>query len=322
MNAKWGLRTRLGVVSAALLLTTVGHAVEQSAEVSLSPYLLPIEIGWSTSDGWVVSFRAAQVPTPLGVLSVKLTLPQASERYGARILLVTVGDQSQVFSLGGRRFVLDLPDNLRGQSTLTYADGSIHLAIPTPNRGAVYKTRERLERSPTLLALFQRLTDRVWPKWLEPLQTNPIEPNLGLAGLRLGDTEDSVVATLGWPSAINPDVRYDRHNRAYPFRNYIYTKGALLLGVYVDVSENPGRISSIRYADGALGASGLTPRTIDGLGVGSSERQIKAVSAEPLQEFTHYTEQCPGSKARMLEYLRFGFSVCDSHSRVYLIDLK
>jgi hypothetical protein len=105
----------------------------QDVEVSYGLPRLPIEISWSSSRGASIALKTPELITPIGTFSARLTLWESARRFpDTKVLVVVIGNQSYVYDLHGKRFILELPNNLKGKATIETDDGNIYLRIPNP----------------------------------------------------------------------------------------------------------------------------------------------------------------------------------------------
>jgi len=165
------------------------------------------------------------------------------------------------------------------------------------------------------------------PHWLEKLTTNPLLPGIGMAGIKIGDSEESVVARLGRPNRIDKTFGRLRDEKTQSIPKS--TKGQLLHyslmyendGIFLGVYTTPDRhlVKSFRVSDRSFNQKGYIPGTTQGATIGITEEKLRQVMGSPLRSFQHST--CPSGNTTSWFYNGISFMVCEKDKSVYLIDI-
>jgi hypothetical protein len=151
------------------------------------------------------------------------------------------------------------------------------------------------------------------PQWLLQLSSNPIIPGTGLAGVKLGDTENQVTNALGNPSEYYTPADTGERN----FYSMIYRYKRMFLGVYLN---NLKTVMAFRILDDDFNKEGFIPNVKD-ISIGSTSSQLVLALGQPSSTFVHYT--CPPLNGKTTTYYYSGISfwVCNSSYTVILIDI-
>lgn len=154
------------------------------------------------------------------------------------------------------------------------------------------------------------------PTWLRMLRTNPILPGVGLAGIRLGDTQDVLTSTLGRPDSITPHRELNGTIFAHSAE---YKVDGINLLFLMSLDK---RIYHILLRDTDFNVHASLPSVATGGFIGAGESHILHVRGKPVRSEEHST--CPaavGLKAVNLMYYGVTFCVCKSTGSVYWIAL-
>jgi hypothetical protein len=170
------------------------------------------------------------------------------------------------------------------------------------------------------------------PKWISELRHNPIVPNEGIAGLKIGDPEKKIQQLLGVPTKDSSDVivdgKYIIDNRKGRILHYatMYEHQKLFLGIYTEPDRK--LIKSFRLSDESFNTAGILP-SFKGVTIGSTKELLTQQLGEPLATKKHDT--CPdelredkdsSGDAITYYYRGISFWVCTENNLIYLIDIR
>jgi hypothetical protein len=156
------------------------------------------------------------------------------------------------------------------------------------------------------------------PAWLLQLRNNPIQPGVGMAGVKLGDSERSAIDTLG-DASIVPEAIKDTNGNVLDYGlRYSYQ------GVFLGIFTSPGTrvVQGIRLYDDDFNSLGYIP-TARGVTIGEAQTQLVNAFGQPNSTMDHFT--CPSSltdrSTTTYTYQGISFWVCNANSLVYLMDI-
>ena len=153
------------------------------------------------------------------------------------------------------------------------------------------------------------------PLWLTQLSKNSILPGIGMAGIKLGDSESTVTGLLGYSEPV-PVTSSPGEVLYYAI---MYQYNGLFLGVYTD--PNTHTVWSIRLSDDDFNKAGYIP-FVGGVSIGSTESQLQSYFGPPVSTDQHYTGPATLADPTTTTYTygKISFWVC-SNNLVYLIDI-
>jgi hypothetical protein len=152
----------------------------------------------------------------------------------------------------------------------------------------------------------------------EELEPDPIVPGVGLAGIKLDDTEHSVTDLLGQPSQPTFPVTTTGDKVLYYATLYDFN------GIHLCVYTHPqGRtVLGIRLIDANFNKEGYIPH-VRNIGIGSTVAELISSFGQPLSTDSHIT--CPStlgsSAATSYVYRGITFCTCDANKIIYWIDI-
>lgn len=156
------------------------------------------------------------------------------------------------------------------------------------------------------------------PLWVQRVRDDPISPGVGLAGVSLGEPQQSVVDWLG-DAALAPYPVKDSSGSVLYYA-LMHTFGGLFLGVYITPDSHT--VQRLRLDDSSFNSSALVPR-VNGISIGSTGSALVQAFGAPQSTLTHST--CPQSlgdrSTTTYTYTGISFWVCQANSLVYLMDV-
>lgn len=155
------------------------------------------------------------------------------------------------------------------------------------------------------------------PQWITQLRSHPIIRGVGLAGIRLGQSESEVIDVLGEPTKRFPVKTVDGRIIDYAL---VYQYGSMFVGIYTSADQR--LVYSIRLSDDNFNRDHYIPNTANGATVGDTVIQLLRFG-KPIQTQEHFT--CPDSlksnHAFTYYYQGISFWGCEANGLVYLIDI-
>lgn len=153
------------------------------------------------------------------------------------------------------------------------------------------------------------------PKWVIRIRDYPIVPEVGLAGLTIGDSVSEISYQLGKPNDKFP-VKNSKGDIFY--YAYTYSFNGMFLGIYSD--KNNRLIQSFRLYDKDFNKKGYIPN-YQGVSIGSSLNQILSYLGEPLSKYSHQSCPQPNNEAISYNYKGISLCYCEKTNKVYWIDI-
>ena len=115
------------------IIDTVAKRIPNSTEsgssgIKFKPYGIPLSIAFDSRSGIILSCEGT-IPTPIGIFEIYKNVSFV----GRKTLTIVRGDKKHIYDLGDRPFIVSLPNDLRGRSTVEYdGNGNITVIIPNP----------------------------------------------------------------------------------------------------------------------------------------------------------------------------------------------
>jgi len=165
----------------------------------------------------------------------------------------------------------------------------------------------------------EEVASEALPGWMVQLAGNPITPNVGMAGVSVGDSERQVIAALGEPDELVPVMIGEDQVSYYAL---MYRHGGLLLGIYTRPDDR--RIWAMRVYDDQFNQSGRVP-SVRGVSIGGTLDQLLDRFGDPKDISSN--QGCPpldedgGTRATAYSYDGIEFWVCSTSDEIYLIDI-
>ena len=154
------------------------------------------------------------------------------------------------------------------------------------------------------------------PKWITKLQTSPIVPNHGIAGVEIGFSIDEVIVTLGKPDEIR-EVEFNEG--VLHHYSILYSYEDLILVYYADPSSK--QIYSMRLMDKKFNSDEYIP-SVNGATIGDSDNELFKFIGHPKSIDEH--DSCDFfEEYRALTYVYSGiqFWICIQNNLIYLIEI-
>ena len=158
-----------------------------------------------------------------------------------------------------------------------------------------------------------------YPDWIKKLNNASIIPGVGVAGVRLGDSENTIISRLG-----NPDLLIPVKNLSGVIMNYAmqYKYEGIFLGFFTTADSHQSY--SLRIYDDDFNKKNLIPTLANSITIGSSLDDLLRVYGKPLNIRHHYT--APASlgnrEADTYYYLGIEFCVCKANNLIFWIDIR
>jgi hypothetical protein len=145
------------------------------------------------------------------------------------------------------------------------------------------------------------------PKWISQLYHNPIEPGVGLAGLKIGDHEKVIIERLGAPKDGTIPVSPSGEIIYYAM---MYKHKGLFLGLYLHKDKRT--LFSLRVYDSEFNRNGYIPN-LRGVSIGSEKSYMIKEFGTPIRE----SDVADG------RYYRYsGIEFQDRKDKIYMIDIN
>jgi murein DD-endopeptidase MepM/ murein hydrolase activator NlpD len=225
--------------------------------------------------------------------------------------------------------IQDVDSAYRGHSGLerrVHRDRGNSHSVVFWNRSKKRGLRFDLDESGHVIA-FRGGTKSIWeyepwaaascgPQWIRRLTTSSIVPDVGLAGISLGNAEDTVLRQLGHPLR-GPSPVTDMNGNILDYVLNFEFKGVSLV---IGTSRDQRTVDGIRLFDKEFNRRGYIPR-IKNITIGSTGAELVNAFGQPTSKDEHFT--CPGHnhRATTFKYPGVSFWVCEANGLIYLIDI-
>lgn len=164
-------------------------------------------------------------------------------------------------------------------------------------------------------------------QWFERIQHYPMIPGVGLAGIKISDSEESVLSLLGMPingvnqvRASGNEILLDNSQNSGEIVWYAlkYEKDQIFLGIYTH--RDTRTVISFRLIDKNFNQDKFLP-SYNGVTIGSQVSELIRLYGDPIHKDEH--NSCPFSDDRATTYYYDGISfvVCEVNQLIYGIDI-
>ncbi len=167
-------------------------------------------------------------------------------------------------------------------------------------------------------------------QWLYQLKHNSIIPGVGLAGVKIGDTESEAIEILGKPVRFRhvegegKEIFVDDRKGFVLHYALLYETDNIFLGIYTN--RDTREVKRFRLHDASFNSNKFLP-SVQGITIGSSVDQLVEAMGQPIRIKEHST--CPDfgdpkvtSKARSYVYEGITFWICEANQLVYNMDIQ
>ncbi|OGV67525.1 MAG: hypothetical protein A2283_02800 [Lentisphaerae bacterium RIFOXYA12_FULL_48_11] len=156
--------------------------------------------------------------------------------------------------------------------------------------------------------------------WLVQLSRNPVIPKVGMGGLRLGDSEETMFSVLGKPSWGPMPVVTESGKKLYYVRGYRNDGVSLSISLHSDAKK----ILSFCLSDSGFNSGGGMPKLANGVTIGMTRAKLEEMMGKPVRSYVHNRIPPALGTSKATEYCYEGIEFCiyNGNDKIYWIDVK